>query len=123
MGKQKKIAGDDVMRKERPYMKIGDRVWLFDGNRRVYDKKFGSLPIYAEHFYQATISGETSKSWIIHYDKFSKKTLQGIYSDEQKADMIWENNNRYKIIEQIRRCPIEILKRIDNILKETPHEV
>ena len=100
-------------------MKVGDKVWLFDGNRRIYDKKFGSAPIYAEHFYLAEITGETSRSWLIHGDRYSKKTLLGIYNSNQREDMIWENTNRYKIIDLVRYCSIEKLKDIDRILTPT----
>jgi len=64
-------------------MKIGSKVWRFDSNRRVYerDERGDKRLIYAEHFYEATITGETSRSWIVDGGtwremKVSKKTLQ-----------------------------------------------
>jgi hypothetical protein len=101
-------------------LKVGDKVWLFDQNRRVYktDSIISSAPIFSEYFYQTTITGETSRSWIIDREKFSKKTLQGIYTDEMKADKIWEEENRYRIVEEVRYCSIDKLKKIALILGE-----
>jgi len=97
-------------------MKVGDKVWLFDENRRVYKKEYGSSPIYSEYFYQVIIEGETRNSWIIEGNKFSKKTLQGIYTNETKTEKIWEHENRYKIREKINYCSIKTLKQISNLL-------
>jgi len=99
-------------------MQVGDKVWLFDGNRRVYKKNGESFtaPIYEEHFYLAIIDGETSRSWLIGRNKYSKKNLLGIYTDEQKADQIWDHCSRYKIEEKVRHCSINQLKQIDKIL-------
>lgn len=107
------------MKKKEYKMKIGDKVWLFDWNRRVYDKNEKGLsgePIYEKHFYEAEITGETSRSWIINGERYSKKTLLGIYTDEQKADKIWDHLHRYNIIEKVRQCSIEKLKQISMIL-------
>ena len=62
------MAGDGQRGSEDDKMKVGDKVWIFDTNRRVYPKVNGRVtggPIYAEHFVQAEITGETSKSWIV----------------------------------------------------------
>ena len=101
-------------------LKVGDKVWLFDQNRRVYEKDsiISSAPIFSEYFYQVTITGETSRSWLIGREKFSKKTLEGIYTNETKADKIWDEENRYKITEKVRYCSIIELKKINEILGE-----
>ena len=100
-------------------MKVGDKVWLFDFNRRVYPKN-GSIsnsPIYSEYFYQATIDGETSRSWIVLCQKFPKKNPIGLYTDKQKADKIWVNENRYRIVKLVENCSIEKLKQIEELFK------
>lgn len=100
-----------------PKLKVGDKVWLFDFNRRVYGKE-SSAPIYEQQFYQDVIEGETSRSWIIGRRKFAKNNPIGIYTDEQKADKIWDNSVRYKIQDKVGRCSTEQLKQIDLILAE-----
>lgn len=52
-------------------LSIGSIVYLFDPNHRVYPKdengrnKWGSNPIYREHFVPVVITGETARSWIV----------------------------------------------------------
>lgn len=101
--------------------KIGDKVWCFDQNRRVYDGKgsFGGHIIYAGHFYESKITGETSRSWIVgqYGDKYSKKDPSGLYTDEQKADAIWMHDNRHKIAGIVDRCrDIEKMRQIAQIV-------
>jgi len=99
-------------------MKVGDKVWLFDGNRRVYPKSAGMscAPIYSEHFYSVTIDSETSRSWIVDGVKFPKNNPIGIYTDQQKEDMIWARENRRKIIDVVDRCSAKELREIYNLL-------
>jgi hypothetical protein len=104
-------------------MKVGDKVWLFSSNKRVYPKGKGisCAPIYSEHFYQDTIEGETSRSWVIGKHKYPKNGgYPRFYTDEQKQDAIWDNENRRKIIDKINNCPTDMLKQIDTLLTNTP---
>ena len=99
-------------------MKVGDKIWLFSGNRRVY-RKDGveySSPIYSEHFYQDTIDGETSRSWIVGKTKFSKKDTRGMFTDKEKDEDIWGHDNRHKIMDKIYNCPVSVLKKINELL-------
>lgn len=103
--------------------KIGDKVWRFDPNRRVYpkDKAISGGPIYAEHFWQDTIVGETSRSWLVggrDWDqiKVPKKNPTGIYTDEQKEAEIWEHDHRYRIVKMVQRCTPEQLKQIAKLI-------
>jgi len=99
-------------------MKVGDKVWLFDYNRRIYPKTGGisSSPIYVEYFYQAIIDRETSRSWVVLNQKFPKKNPIGIYTDEQKNDKIWDYENRPKIVRLVEQCSTDKLKQIEKIL-------
>ena len=53
--------------------KVGDTIWKFDGNRRVYrEKKPGEAyahggPIYREHWRPLVIVSETPRSWVTQY--------------------------------------------------------
>ena len=99
-------------------MKVGDKIWLFSSNRRVY-RKDGieySSPIYSEYFYQDTIDGETSRSWIVGKTKFSKKDTRGIFTDQEKEDSIWANDYRWKIVDKVGNCPVSVLKKINELL-------
>lgn len=104
-------------------MKVGDKVWLFDQNRRIYQKDgiISASPIYSEHFRQAKIEGETSRSWIIYGEKYPKAS-PGFFTDAEKEEDIWDKENRMRLIEQVRRCPIKTLREIDAILAQQKEE-
>lgn len=94
-------------------MKIGDSIWYFDENYRVYPPKepgrlySGSGPIWREHWREIKVVGETSKSWIVGYDKakISKKDVEAgtvnhhkwALSQAQIDDLEWVQRHRYKI--------------------------
>ena len=54
------------------FHQIGDPVWIWDINRRVYRKdesgrSMGGGPIWREHFREQRIESETSRSWVTNY--------------------------------------------------------
>ena len=56
-------------------IKVGNSIWHFDVNRRVYakDNNYSGGPIWLEHWVEYKITGETSRSWILsHGIKLSK---------------------------------------------------
>ena len=99
-------------------MKVGDKIWVFDYNRRVYPKDggIGRRAIYSEHFIQRTIEAETSRSWIVCGNKYPKADPRGLYTDEEKADNIWENDNRRRIVLDVERCSGKVLREIDSLI-------
>lgn len=115
-------------------LKIGDTLYSFSTNNRVYkpskDGFSSGGPIYREHFRAETIDGETKQSWIVgpSEKKVNKKTLACAHNgdfaaarryftlEEKEAD-IWANDHRYKItrlVEQVRN--VEILRKIAEIV-------
>lgn len=113
---------------------IGSTLWLFDETRRVYPKsnRLTGSPIYAEHFIAFTVVGENRLSWILLRGglpglrhKATKKTLtcstrwgvERYYTDQQKADAIWLEENRAGLAEAVRDCrDVETLKAIKALL-------
>ena len=88
-------------------MTIGDTVYVFDVNRRVYpkDASLGRSPIYREHFRPIRIASETRVSWVLDDGRrVNKKTLGGIFSPAQIDDACYVQANRYEIIRTIERC-------------------
>ena len=51
---------------------LGQTVWVFNENRRVYNKDANGrsvgAPIYREKWIETTITGETTRSWIVSKD-------------------------------------------------------
>ena len=50
-------------------LKVGDTVWVFDGNRRVYERDDNGRreggPIWIKHWVSAKVVGETSRSFVV----------------------------------------------------------
>jgi hypothetical protein len=125
-------------------MQIGDKVWLFDSNRRCYEDDKGNKLIscwHRCHFDERYIVGETNQSWIVGYEgssvdsksnlKVNKKTLQysntNMYhldgrlyiSEEEIEKECWLNDNSYRIRQMVERCrDYDKLKKIEAIFNE-----
>lgn len=123
-------------------MQIGDKVWIFDSNRRSYkDDKGNNLDRcwYRYHFTERYIVEETKQSWIVGYKgvsendrnnlKVNKKTLTysttntyglngKLYISEEEVDReCWLNDNHHRIATQVNRCKdYDKLKKIEEIL-------
>lgn len=104
-------------------MKVGDEVFVFDHNRRVYAKRpsgeFGGGPIYREHFVKKTIIGETSRSWLLQHwpKKIPKSTLAGVYTAEQVEDECWIDEHRCKIVRALERTrDAKILRQVAELI-------
>ena len=91
-------------------MKVGDTLYIFDENHRVYPPTpKGSLyssggPIYREHFRPRKIINETKVSWVLEFDnqKVNKKTLAGAYTLEGIEEQCWKHDYGYKLLDHIR---------------------
>lgn len=123
-------------------MQVGDKVWIFDSNRRRYEDDKGNKLVscwYRGHFSENYIIGETKQSWIVgckgssldnrNNYKVNKKNLTysttNMYgkdgrlyiSEEEVEQNCWLHDNRYKIREQVERCSdYDKLKNIEEIL-------
>lgn len=100
--------------------KVGDTVWVFDQNRRVYRQENGrsvGSPIFREHFRETTITGETSRSWIIRGGKVPKdggdvrRSTAGahgrttVYMTREAVDAaVFRNDHQYKIAKMVEAC-------------------
>lgn len=122
---------------------IGQRVWVFEVNRRIYSKapegqlwSGGSL-IYSEHFVERAVVGETSRSWIIGDGKRPQSTwiqfkvpkgkngcnqhgTRVIYSDEQKDADIWLHDHRYEIVRMVERADPRTIVEVGKLVGYKP---
>lgn len=107
-------------------MKIGDEIFYYDENHRVYEKdsngrSFGG-PIFKEHFRRGIITGETRDYWLIDSwgMRIKKKPVDlkfGVLTQEQVEDLVWLAVNRYKLVEKIKYSnDIVILKKIAELI-------
>ena len=116
---------------------IGDRLWQFDQNRRVYKKDdqgraYGG-PIFEEQFVEGRIVGENRASWLVKTEhrrdptKVLKKDLTApswgghratYYTDAGRADAIWREKHRAEIANRVRAfgIPTDQLRAIAKII-------
>ena len=110
-------------------IKVGDKFWIFDGNRRSY---VNGEKQYEYHFCEVEITGETSRSWIVNggksYEfKAPKKEpfkflganfgfYKQLLTNKMKLNKIWENNHHYKLIDEIGRLPTDKLIEIAKLI-------
>lgn len=110
-------------------LKIGDRIWIFDVNKRVYETdKFGRRhggPIYRHHWVPHVINGETSRSWLYGPEfspsKLAKNAKENprngiVFSEAALEDAIWSNSVRYRLANEIDKADVSQLRRIAEIL-------
>lgn len=88
---------------------IGNTVYVFDMNRRVYRKDgVGAGPIWREHWRPEKVSSETSRSWVTdHGTKIPKKghdPRSFAFSLGQIESQAWVQEHRYKISSMVERC-------------------
>lgn len=116
-------------------IRAGDRLWRFDINRRKYDGHgFSARIIYAEHFTPHTITGETTRSWLIddafgHSTKVSKSELREAgrngfggyqwFTDQGREDDIWLHEHRHKIIRMIDTADGTTLRKVAEVIGYT----
>lgn len=106
-------------------LKIGQTIYIFDENHRIY-KDSSSAPIYREHFRPYTIISETTNEFICNSRKINKRSglfkhtpkfkPVKIYTELKMNDNVWEQDNRYKIIDIIKRTDIATLKTIAKLI-------
>lgn len=91
---------------------VGDTIWYFNINRRVYPaREFGkphaSLgPIYREHWVATKIIGETTRSWLCEYGrKCAKKgdRLGWALSEAEVDDDCFVSEERHRIADAVLR--------------------
>jgi hypothetical protein len=105
-------------------IKVGDSVWVFDVNHRVYEDNNGnrtSSPVWLQHWRERKIESETSRSWVLNY--FGKKIPKKGYdcrdvcfSMEEVLDRAWVHDNQYKIESAIRGLSHEKLREVAMVI-------
>ena len=117
---------------------VGQRVWFFNENNRVYAKTpeersvHGSGPIYEKHFVEKIVSGIEGRSYVMNYPgwegKFSghkvsfKLAERTHYTDAEKDDDVWVRHHRYGIVRRVERANHGTLKKIAELVGYKPDE-
>ncbi len=107
---------------------IGDIVYYFDGNYRVYEKNGvkKSSPYEEDYYRPLKVVAETEREYILDYGTINKrsnlltlgKTKHKYFMNKERLDEIYLSENGYKIADKIRYLrDANKLKKIEEILK------
>lgn len=114
---------EEWIRKNNIKLEIGQTIYYFDQNYRIYDKKISHGPIYSKHFRPLVIEKETDKEYILDFGTINKKSnklkwagTHKYYTEQGKNDKIFMHENQWKIAEKIKSVNIDKLKKIKEIL-------
>lgn len=108
-------------------LKIGDKIYYFNQNYRVYSKDNKGECIYNEHFRPLYITNENEKEYIVDENytinkrsnlliMYKEKT--NYYTEQEKKDNVFIKENAYKLSQIVRDIDsAEKLKKIKEILE------
>jgi hypothetical protein len=112
--------------------KVGDTVYEFDGNRRVYepDASGHSRIVFAKHFMPHVVVGEEGRSvlvkpvgdrWKMAPEKVGRAAFgKGKwFTEEQHADLLWEYKHRHAVIRMLERGDVSTLRRVAEMIGYT----
>jgi hypothetical protein len=111
------------MKKTKLALAVGQKLWRFEPNKRVYEKENGyPRLVYRHHWIEngATVVGETRVNWlVVPYDKeppynlfmrdIARVPKNGPLPPEYAVDAavveqdIWVHDNKYKLIDVIQK--------------------
>lgn len=114
-------------------MKVGDTVYSFDRNRRIYKTGEGVAPDYRYYFRETVITGETPTQWLtLHGAKFNKRPRAGripdtfsshhdrLYTGGDVDNAVYVTENRHRVAEAIREVDdAEVLRQIEVLLGDS----
>jgi hypothetical protein len=105
-------------------VKVGDTVFEFDENRRVYRKGESGPPIWREHWRPVVITGETSKSWLYGWCGKQKIPKSGsgkfCFSVAELDEREWAHENRYRLARAVENADAATLRKIAAIVEREP---
>jgi hypothetical protein len=113
-----------------PEIKIGDTYFVFDRNRRVYNRdEHGRAiggPTHRGHFRPVKVLGETKVSWLVgeHFGHIKVKKREPwlvLYTEAMVEESVWVEENRHCLARAVSSCTdVARLKEIAAILRYQP---
>lgn len=126
-------------------MKIGDSVWIYDSNCRIYPKDENgkhipnSSPDYRLSWLEKFVIGETRISWIVANSRdakpgqkwrchkipkkpeFQSTEVRGVaYSAEELDAAVWQSSHRWRVIRMVEHCNGDTLRKIAELVGYQP---
>ena len=110
-----------------PKPNIGDTVWYFDPNHRVYNRDANGRriggPIWREHWRPVEVTGETRLSWIVGHDNYEvfrvkkKDWPAKLALSQEHITQLQFVKDRFKIASDVGKClDYATLKAIHDLL-------
>lgn len=109
--------------------KIGDTVYIFDINRRIYERdgkgRSKGGPIYREHFTPYIIKGEDKRSWLVSApasDYIHRIAKTHFKTAAEVDDDCWQNDHRVTVANMVLHCRDAVkLRAVAEIMGYVPH--
>ena len=107
---------------------VSSRLYYFDQNRRIYEmngeRKIS--PYHEGYFIPIKVVSETDKEIICEYGTIKKKTMEyhfgrskyKVYTEQQKKDDVYVQENRHIISEKVRTLSAEKLRMVEAVLND-----
>lgn len=109
-------------RQYRPDVKVGDTIWWFDGNHRVYSRD-SSRPVWRQHWRPRVIIGETDRSWLIEPSWRPRKVpkvnppAEWAFSEAEIDQQAWVEENAHRIAHLVGVCRrYDVLKEVAKVI-------
>ena len=117
--------------------KIGDAVFVFDINHRVYAERkpgarfSGGGPIYRKHFRPYVIVGEEGRSWLYAENTDARYTMKigklkardVLLTVQHVEDRCWENSYRHRVLDAVAKCDVDALRAVAKLVGwKPPHD-
>lgn len=108
-----------------PGIKVGDKFFMHDINRRVYRRDEAGRatggPTFRGHFYEVTIDGETSRSWLVGQWKPTKVPKSNpfsiLYTEEMIDDAEWVSEHGPRIARYVQGISnADLLRRLADLI-------
>lgn len=109
--------------------KIGDTVYEFDGNRRVYkpDASGRNRIVFAKHFIPHVVVGEGGRSVLVKpvIGRLQKKVGRASFgkgkwfTEAQYANRLWAHQHRHAVIRIVERADVDTLRKIAEMIGYT----
>lgn len=114
-------------------MKVGDRVFTFEINRRRYRTDASGRshgPIHREHFVERWIVGEVGRSWLVAWEKDAdpdgrvekfpktapRNSERRLFSEAEVDDSVYVHDNAYRIAEAVRKLDAAALRQVAELI-------
>ena len=107
---------------------VGDRAWVFDSNRRVYDSATGNGgAVYAKHWKEGRVT-RVGRTQVDIDGRTFRRDNRGVYTahashvvftEQEMIDDVWRHNNYTAVLHAAQNAPASALRQVAALLGVT----